>query len=83
MLGLAGFGFLVGFGWLCPGFHVLTFLRALPPPCPFSSLQGELESLTAGRGVLPVPGEGGLGEQPHPGLGAQELTRCSRECILK
>lgn len=35
------------------------------------------------RGILPVPSEGGLGEQPHPGLGAQELPHCSRECILK
>lgn len=48
VLGLAGFGFLVGFGWLCPGFRVLIFLRALPPPCPFSSLQGKLESVTSG-----------------------------------
>lgn len=50
MLGLVGFGFLVGFGWLCPGFSAPTFLRARSPPCPFSSVQGELERADLGKG---------------------------------
>lgn len=50
MLGLAGFGFPVGFGWLGPGFSAPTFLRALSPPWPFRSVRGELERADLGKG---------------------------------
>lgn len=50
MLGLVGFGFPVGFGWLGPGFSAPTFLRALSPPWPFRSVRGELERADLGKG---------------------------------